>query len=79
MKRILSSMILLLALVYKAEAQVILLESDENRSRVEVEGTPPFIPVLGVTYDQYAPISEGVSLLCCLGAVYLLKKKRKMK
>lgn len=79
MKRILSSIILVLALVFNAKAQVILLDSDENRSRVEVEGTPPFIPVLGVTYDQYAPISEGLPLLCCLGAVYLLKKKRKMK
>lgn len=77
MKRILLSIALLLASAYSIEAQVILMDADESRGRTAVEGEVPFIPQLGVTYDQYAPLGEGAVLICCFGAVYLMKKKRK--
>lgn len=79
MKRFILSLLLLFSIGFNSRAQVILLDSDESRERIEVEGTPPFIPTLGVTYDQYAPLSDGTVLLCCIGAAYLLKKKRKMR
>jgi len=78
MKRIFLSLLFLTAMLSNTEAQIILMDSDESRSRVEVEGTPPFIPILGVNYDQYAPLPEGLTLLCGLGIAYLMKKKRKM-
>jgi len=77
MKRFISAILLCLVLLSPAEAQVIILESDQNHNRAPVEGEVPFIPSLGVTYDQYAPLSDGAALLCCLGAAYLLKKRRK--
>lgn len=75
MKRILLT-ILLLALNWSVKAQVILLDADDT-PRLAVQDETPFIPVLGVTYDQYVPITDGVLLLCGLGGTYLLKKKRK--
>lgn len=77
MKRIVLSAALLLFCVFRANAQLILMESDHNTTRATVEGEPPFIPVLGVTYDQYAPLPEGTVILCCLGVAYLMKKKKK--
>jgi len=77
MKRFLFAIALCFVLLSQAEAQVIILESDLDHGRATVEGEVPFIPVLGVTYDQYAPLGDGAALLCCLGAAYLLKKRRK--
>ena len=77
MKRILLSILLTVALHLSMGAQVILLDVDENPHRSTVQGEMPFIPILGVTYDQYAPIGDGLLLLCGLGGAYLLKNKRK--
>lgn len=77
MKRILLSLTLILVAACNVEAQVILTDAEERRGRTVVEGEVPFIPQLGVTYDQYAPLGEGTVLLCCFGAAYLMKKKRK--
>jgi len=77
MKRILLSIVLLLGTLSYTNAQVILLDSDEGRRQALAEGEVPFIPLQGVTYDQYAPLSDGTMLVCCLGVAYLLKKKRK--
>lgn len=77
MKRLLLSILLSVACLRTADAQVILLDTDEGRNRVETTEEVPFIPWLGVTYDQYAPLSDGMLLMCCLGGAYLLKKKRK--
>ena len=77
MKRLLLSIVLMVAVMWPADAQVILLDTDEGKNRTEATGDAPFIPLLGVTYDQYAPVADGAFLLCCLGGAYLLKKKRK--
>ena len=77
MKRLLLSIVLMVAVMWPADAQVILLDTDEGKNRTEATGEAPFIPLLGVTYDQYAPVADGAFLLCCLGGAYLLKKKRK--
>lgn len=79
MKRIILFIAFLFAFMLSANAQVILLDSDENKGRATVEGEVPFIPVLGVTYDQYAPLESGALLLSGLGLVYLMKKKQKGK
>ena len=76
MKRLLLSIVLMVAVMWPADAQVILLDTDEGKNRTEATGEAPFIPLLGVTYDQYAPVADGAFLLCCLGGAYLLKKKR---
>lgn len=60
-----------------APAQIIITDSDLNQHRSMEQGAPPFIPELGVTYDQYAPLSPGVLLLSGLGGLYLLKKCKK--
>ena len=55
-------------------AQMVLLEFDEGSPRSTISPEEiPFIPQLGVTHDQYlyAPLSDGVLLLCCLGGGWL--------
>lgn len=79
MKRFLFALLLLGCLRQPAPAQIIILDSDTDPKRRQVEEGAPFLPELGVTYDQYAPLSEGVLLLCGLGGVYLLKKTKKHK
>jgi LPXTG-motif cell wall-anchored protein len=32
---------------------------------------------LDITYDQYAPVGEGIALLTLLGGAYLLGKRRR--
>lgn len=77
MKRILLSIALVMSLIQTTDAQVILLDTDEGNNRAVTTDEVPFIPILGVTYDQYAPVADGAFLLCCFGGAYLLKKKRK--
>lgn len=80
MKRILLSISLMTAFMLTVNAQVILLDADEGSCRSKANTNEvPFIPLLGVTYDQYAPMADGAAFLCCLGGAYLLKKRRKKK
>ena len=63
-----------------AKAQVFILDEEEyynsKRNAIE-EGQMPFIPELGVTNDQYAPVGGGIALLGLLGGAYLIAKKRR--
>ena len=63
-----------------AKAQVFIADEEEfmNSSRnARDESQLPFIPELGVTNDQYAPVGSGVALLGLLGGAYLIAKKRR--
>lgn len=64
----------------KANAQIFIADEDEfmnsNRS-ARSESELPFIPELGLTNDQYAPLGGGIALLGLLGGAYLIGKKRK--
>ena len=68
------------ATLNQAKAQVFILDEEEyhnsKRNAIE-EGQLPFIPELGVTNDQYAPIGSGITLLGLLGGAYLIAKKRR--
>ena len=77
MNRPIAIVLLLGLLSLSAPAQIIITESDGNPNRSTEQGAPPFIPELGVTYDQYAPIPDGWLLLSGLGGLYLLKKHKK--
>lgn len=58
------------------QAQIVYLDYDEASTRAQLDPEEvPFIPILGLTHDQYAPLPDGVLLLCCLGGAYLLRKK----
>jgi hypothetical protein len=37
----------------------------------------PSVPILDITYDQYAPLGGGVFMLGLLGGAYLLDKRKK--
>ena len=78
MKKRIITFIFLLCLAQAASAQLILQEEDYNAKRNPQTGSVPFMPVLGLTIDQYefTPVSGGVWVLCCLGGVYFLKKKK---
>lgn len=72
---------LLLLLASTAPAQVFMTEDDDNL-RVEEGDMDVFgrIPYHGVDYDQanaYAPVGEGMLVMTALGAVYLMKKRKK--
>ena len=63
-----------------AKAQVFIADEEEfmNSSRnARDESQLPFIPELGVTNDQYAPVGSGVALLGLLGGAYFLGKRKK--
>ena len=71
---------LLMAASLPAKAQVFILDEEEyhnsKRNAIE-EGQLPFIPELGVTNDQYAPLGSGIAVLGLLGGAYLIAKKRR--
>lgn len=78
MKHRLITILLLMLSVQVAKAQIIILETDGQRLRNEVEVETPFIPDLGVTYDQYVPLCDGLVLLLGLSSgFHCLKKRRK--
>ena len=86
-KRIISS-IAILALMFgavvmpQANAQIFVMDNEEA---VGVARNPdgsldlPAMPILDVTFDQYAPLGEGLLLLTALGGAYLIKKRKKQK
>ena len=77
MKRTIIMVILMGLLSRSVKAQIIITDTDINHQRNELQGAPPFIPELGVTHDQYAPLSQGLLVLSGLGGLYLLKKTKK--
>ena len=79
MKRFLLNLLLLGCLCHPATAQIIFVDSDNDHARRHAEEGAPFLPELGVTYDQYAPLADGVLLCCGLGGLYLLKKNKKQR
>ena len=71
---------LLMAASLPAKAQIFIADEEEfaNSSRnVRDESQLPFIPELGVTNDQYAPVGSGIALFGLLGGAYLIAKKRR--
>ena len=86
MKKRIISAIAILALMFgaavmpQANAQIFVMDNEEA---VGVARNPdgsldlPAMPILDVTYDQYAPLSEGLLLLTAMGGCYLLGKRRK--
>ena len=77
MKRTMAVAVMMGFLSLSAPAQIIITDSDLNPYRSVEQGAPPFIPELGVTYDQYAPLSQGILVLSGLCGLYLLKKHKK--
>ena len=77
MKKIIIAIVVLLALALPTQAQVFLVDADEN-VRSSVMGDAPFFPGHGADWDQgYAPVGSGAALLIGFGAAYLLAKKKK--
>ena len=74
LKRFIVTLGVLACLGLSARAQLIITESDTDHARRRVMDEAPFIPDLGVTHDQYAPLADGVLLLCGLGLLYRRKK-----
>lgn len=71
--------LLLGPLMTSAKAQVF-LDQEEMEYHVRLGNNNceefPYVPVLDVTYDQYAPLGGELLVLGCLGGAYLLSKKR---
>ena len=77
-KRIVSIVAMLLMAVGMANAQVFMLDNNEEDSRTDIEPfETPFVPDLGESHDQgYVPIGVGILVLAGLAGIYLLGKKR---
>ena len=77
---IVGAFLLLMAAAPQAKAQIFITDEEEynnsKRNAIE-EGQMPFIPELGVTNDQYAPVGSGIAVLGLLGGAYLIAKKRR--
>jgi hypothetical protein len=86
MKKRMISVMTVVALIFgtamlpKANAQMFILSEEEEigTSRTTITNTDfPIVPTQNVTYDQLAPLGEGILLLTALGGCYLLGKRRK--
>lgn len=76
-KALMIATILLLGALGQANAQIYLDYEDMNNNRGSVnEGDLPFVPELGLTTDQYAPVGTGIAVLGLLGGAYLLGKRK---
>ena len=78
-KRIFSLIAIFSLMIGPLNAQIFLADSDEESMNFRIEreeiGGLPFYQ--DVTYDQYAPLGEGLLLLGCLGGVYLAGKRKR--
>ena len=66
--------------IHPVSAQVLMMDNEEEigSARTGMSTSDlPIVPNLDVTYDQLAPVGEGVLLLAALGGAYLLGKRRK--
>ena len=73
--------LLLLAAMLPTQAQVFMMEDDNdpNRNVLNVNGQYNNVPFHGSTDDQqnYVPIGSGALLLAALGGAYLIGKRKK--
>lgn len=86
-KRIISAMAILALMIgtatmQQAKAQIVYMDNEEEIGGSRTNsgtGSPEFpnVPNLDVTYDQLAPVGEGLVVLAVLGGAYLIGKKRK--
>ena len=84
-KRIISAMTIVVLMfgavvMPQANAQVFLMNEEEEigTSRPTITNTDfPIVPSQNVTYDQLAPLGEGLLLLTAMGGLYLMGKRRK--
>ena len=86
MKKRMISVMTIVALLFgaavlpKANAQVFIMSEEEEigTARPSITNTDfPIVPTQNVTYDQLAPLGEGIMLLAALGGCYLVGKRRK--
>ena len=74
------ALVLMMALVFTAKAQVFMMDGDENYR--EPEDPAVFINLpenYGLGVDWYTPVGDGILLLAALGGAYLVgKRKRKI-
>lgn len=74
------AVILLTAMSLSANAQVFMVDGDENYRDPEDPSVFINLPSnYGMATDSYTPVGGGLLLLTVLGGAYLLKKKREIK
>lgn len=84
-KRIISAIAILAfmfgaAVMPQANAQIFVTDNEEAVGVARnADGSLdlPAMPILDVTYDQFAPVGEGLLLLTAMGGIYLMGKRRK--
>ena len=70
--------LLLMAMASTSQAQVFMMDGDENYR--EPEDPQVFINLpqgYGLGVDWYTPVGDGIAVLAALGGAYLLGKRRK--
>ena len=76
---LIAAALFMVASLNEAKAQVFIADEEEfmNSNRnVRDESELPFIPELGVTNDQYAPLGSGIAVLGLLGGAYLIGRRK---
>ena len=86
-KRIISAMTILalvfgMAATQQTKAQILYMDNEEeigsSRTGSGIGNIEfPNVPNLDVTYDQLAPLGEGLFVLAALGGAYLIGRRRK--
>jgi hypothetical protein len=71
------TVLLFMSLSLTMNAQVFMLDGDENYRDPEDPGVFIALPSYGEGYDYYLPVGDGLVLLTALGGAYLLGKRRK--
>lgn len=72
------AVLLLMAMASTSQAQVFMMDGDENYR--EPEDPQVFINLpqgYGLGVDWYTPVGDGIAVLAALGGAYLLGKRRK--
>ena len=83
MKKTLIILTLLLALAAPTQAQILMMDDDENEYRNEVGDNGEWNNVIfhGSPDDQtnYLPLGDGILVLAALGGAYLVGKRKRDK